>query len=78
VHGKIDSNDQLVDSEISDLELAESYEGGRHRFDGRIVLDHSGPFGYTVRVLPSHAAMATPADLDLIALPQESTAYTAI
>jgi hypothetical protein len=26
--------------------------GGRHRFDGPIVLDRGGAFGYTVREIP--------------------------
>ena len=52
MHGKIDSEDQLVDTTVASSGLAETYEGGRHRFDGDVVLDHSGAFGYTVRVIP--------------------------
>ena len=37
VHGKIDSDDKLVDTTIEDLALAESYDGGRFRFDGDVV-----------------------------------------
>jgi len=32
--------------------LAESCDGGRYRFDGPIVLDRGGAFGYNVRVIP--------------------------
>ena len=44
VHGKIDSNDVLTDVTVRDLELGESYDGGRYRFDGDITLDRGGPF----------------------------------
>jgi len=35
----------LTDVTVQDLDLAESYDGGRYRVDGPIVLDHSGAFG---------------------------------
>ena len=41
MHGKIDSDDLLVDTTVEDLALAETYDGGRHRFDGDVVLDRS-------------------------------------
>ena len=52
LHGKIDSNDVLTDVTVKDLALADTYDGGRYRFDGDIQLDRGGPFGYTVRVIP--------------------------
>ena len=51
------------------LALAETYEGGRHRFDGDVELDRAGPFGYTVRVLPQNDLLASPAELGVVALP---------
>jgi starch phosphorylase len=68
VHGRVMGEDQLVTTAIADLHHAESYEAGRHRFEGRLVLDRPGPFGYTVRVLPKHAGLASPAELGLVAL----------
>ena len=50
------------------LALAESYEAGRHRFDGRLELRRTGPFGYTVRVLPKHEYLANPAELGVVTL----------
>ena len=67
MHGRVKGEDQLVGTAIADLHLAESYEAGRHRFEGRLVLDRPGPFGYTVRVLPKHAGLASPAELGLVA-----------
>jgi glycogen phosphorylase len=68
VHGRVKGEDQLLAASIADLQVAESYEAGRHRFEGKLVLDRPGPFGYTVRVLPKHAGLASPAELGLVTL----------
>ena len=49
------------------LSLAETYEGGRYRFDGSVSLDRTGPFGYTVRVVPKNELLASPAELGVAA-----------
>jgi len=69
VHGRSNGEDELSDTTIASLAVAESYEGGRHRFDGEVVLDHSGSFGYTVRVIPRNDLLISPAELGLVALP---------
>ncbi|HET9500723.1 MAG TPA: alpha-glucan family phosphorylase, partial [Marmoricola sp.] len=69
VHGRVKGEDQLRDPAVLSLGLVESYEAGRHRFDGHLALDRPGPFGYTVRILPRHDALANAAELGLIALP---------
>ena len=51
------------------MTLVESYQGGRHRFDADVSIDHSGAFGYTVRVVPRNEALASVAELGLVALP---------
>ena len=53
----------------AELGLAETYEGGRYRFDGDVSLAHAGAFGYTVRVLPRHPLLASDAELGVVALP---------
>jgi starch phosphorylase len=68
VHGRVKGEDNLVAPSVSSLHVAESYEAGRHRFEGHLVLDQPGPFGYTIRVLPHHPALAGPAELGLVAL----------
>ena len=68
VHGRVRGEDELVDTSVTDLTLGETYEGGRHRFDGHLELDRAGAFGYTVRVLPRHDALANSAELGLVAL----------
>jgi starch phosphorylase len=67
VHGRVKGEDAILEPAITTLELTESYEGGRHRFSTSLVLDRPGPFGYTVRVLPHHAALASAAELGLVA-----------
>ena len=39
------------------------------RFSGSVELGFPGPFGYTIRVLPSHPLLASRADLGLVAYP---------
>lgn len=69
LHGRITDNDNLVDTHAESLTLVESYEGGRHRYDGHVGLSSTGAFGYTARVLPSHPHLAGPAELGCVALP---------
>jgi len=69
VHGRIRDEESLVDTRVADLSLGETYEAGRHRFEGRVALDTTGPFGYTVRVLPRNEHLASPAELGEVTLP---------
>ncbi|GAA1153624.1 alpha-glucan family phosphorylase [Nocardioides aquiterrae] len=69
VYGRSNGDDELLETGIESLHVAESYEGGRHRFDAEHVLDHSGSFGYTVRVIPRNDLLASPAELGMVALP---------
>ncbi|MCR1782404.1 alpha-glucan family phosphorylase [Nocardioides carbamazepini] len=68
VHGRVDAEDDIVAASVVPLALVESYDGGRHRFDGEVALGHSGPFGYTVRVLPANPLLVAPAELGVVAL----------
>jgi starch phosphorylase len=67
VHGRASESDELRDIETAPLAFAESYEGGRHRFEGDLVPTRTGAFGYTVRILPKHAGMANAAEMGLVA-----------
>ena len=69
VHGVIDHEDDLVGTTTGSLSVAEAYDGGRYRFDGTVTLDHSGGFGYTVRIIPKNALLASTAELGVVALP---------
>ncbi len=68
VVGTADPRDlALIDTTATPLALAETYEGGRHRFDGHRQLSRAGSFGYTVRILPRNPNLASPAELGLVA-----------
>ena len=69
VHGVINSEDVLVDTTVSVLQAGETYEGDRYRFDGEVVLERSGPFGYTVRVVPHNDLLISNAEMGIVALP---------
>ncbi|MET0740456.1 MAG: alpha-glucan family phosphorylase [Candidatus Nanopelagicales bacterium] len=71
VLGRVDDHDTLTEPAISVLQPAESYEGGRWRFDGISELRRAGSFGFTVRVLPRHALLASGAELGLVAWPPQ-------
>jgi glycogen phosphorylase len=68
VHGVVTAEDTLVNTQVESLQAVESYEGGRHRFDGSVQLQRTGGFGYTVRVVPRSALLVSPAELGVVAL----------
>jgi starch phosphorylase len=69
VHGSMGHDDVLVDTRAESLRLAESYEGGRHRFEGQVKLASTGAFGYTARILPKNEHLAAPAELGCVTFP---------
>jgi len=69
VHGVVTAEDTLVNTRVESLAAVESYEGGRHRFDGSIQFERSGGFGYTVRVIPRNEFLISPAELGVVAVP---------
>ena len=69
VHGVIDGDDELVDTTVTQLALADGYDGGRYRFDGEVQLRRGGAFGYTVRIVPRHSVLASVSEMGLVALP---------
>lgn len=67
-HGRTDRRgDDLHDITTLALAPTETYENGRHQFSGDLVLNTSGAFGYTVRILPKHQGLVAPASLGLVA-----------
>jgi starch phosphorylase len=76
LHGRVDDSDQLQDPSTTSLKPAEAYEAGRYRYDGEVRFDRTGPVGYTVRILPSHPLLASPAELGLVAWPPPPQAMT--
>lgn len=67
VHGKVSEADELGSFTVAALTPSETFEAGRHAFAGDVRLDASGPFGYTVRVVPKHRGLSSIADVGLVA-----------
>ena len=65
--GRAEESDELEDIVVAELDPKEDLGHGRHLFHGSLVINRSGSFGYTVRVFPKHSALASKAELGLIA-----------
>ena len=69
VYGRLGDDDELVEPSYVTLTADDSAPAPHTRFSGSVELGQPGPFGYTVRVLPSHPLLASRADLGLVAYP---------
>ncbi|MGW1409343.1 alpha-glucan family phosphorylase [Streptomyces sp. NPDC002403] len=73
VAGRVDAADAISDAQLFPLKPAGGQDlEGRWLYEGPLALDRTGPYGYTVRVLPAHPLLATGAELGLVALPAEA------
>ena len=73
VSGRVDDADRITDATAVSLKPADRADlDGRWRYEGPLELGSTGPFGYTVRILPAHRLLASSAELGLIAVPAES------
>jgi glycogen phosphorylase len=64
-HGALEE-DHLVDTGTLDLAPAQDLGDGRWQFTGSLVIDRSGAFGYSVRVLPQHELLTSTAEMALV------------
>ncbi|MEV2235544.1 glycosyltransferase family 1 protein [Streptomyces phaeochromogenes] len=72
VSGRVDSEDGITDGTAAPLKPAGGPDlEGRWLYEGPLSLDRTGPFGYTVRILPTHRLLASSAELGLVAVPSE-------
>jgi glycogen phosphorylase len=69
VYGPAGDSDEILDPVRSRLDLDGAVTDGVARYTGAAELGQPGPFGYTVRVLPSHPLLAGPAELGLVTAP---------
>ena len=65
-YGRVSETDHIHERKYAGLSPVGDLGGGRHKFCGTITVDRSGPFGYTVRVLPAHPERADKAELGLV------------
>jgi glycogen phosphorylase len=75
-YGRVDESDRIVDAETAHLLATEEYEHGRWRFEGPVPLGRTGPFGFTVRILPKHRLLVNPAEMGLVSEPVPPPAGT--
>jgi starch phosphorylase len=61
-YGRADDANTLHDIHTSPM-TAVSSSDGIHHYEGNVPLERTGAFGYTVRVLPHNALLASPAEL---------------
>jgi starch phosphorylase len=75
-YGKVGPHDELMHPSYAKLTVGSVDDDGRAHYTGTVPLDRTGAFGYTVRVVPYHPLVATPAELGLIAVPEEPAGMT--
>ncbi|MET9410910.1 glycosyltransferase family 1 protein [Streptomyces sp. NPDC002935] len=72
VAGRVDTDDRIGDAVCVPLKPTGGPDlEGRWVYEGPLSLDRTGPFGYTVRILPTHRLLASAAELGLLAVPSE-------
>ncbi len=74
VYGRAGDQDEILDPRLRVLQLEEPPSNGSvARFAGQAELGRPGPFGYTVRVLPAHPLLSSPAEMGLVTFPPATT-----
>ncbi|HEX6858192.1 MAG TPA: alpha-glucan family phosphorylase [Streptosporangiaceae bacterium] len=76
-YGRVGDDDELASPAHAALALETPPDGqSAARYAGEVELGGPGPFGYTVRVLPAHPLLATPAELGLVTFPDAPAGLT--
>jgi starch phosphorylase len=74
VYGQAGDSDEILNPVRRTLVLdGEPGHDGVARYVGQAELGEPGPFGYTVRALPSHPLLSNPAELGLVTMPAATT-----
>lgn len=74
VSGRVDADDRIADATTVPLKPVSGPDlEGRWLYEGPLALDRTGPYGYTVRILPSHPLLASGAELGLVAGPPDDS-----
>nr|NLD40950.1 glycosyltransferase family 1 protein [Actinomycetales bacterium] len=67
LYGRVREDDNLVDFRVTPLANGQDLGGGRYAYTITHELSVAGPFGYTVRVVPANAALASDTEMALVA-----------
>jgi glycogen phosphorylase len=77
VYGRTADADEIIDPSYATLTAEDAAPGGAQlRYSGEVRLERPGPFGYTVRVLPSHPLLSSRAELGLVTYPHGPAGMT--
>ncbi len=72
VSGRVDGEDRITDAATVPLKPTAGPDlDGRWVYEGPLSLDRTGPYGYTVRILPAHRLLASGAELGLVTSPSQ-------
>ncbi|WP_255952044.1 alpha-glucan family phosphorylase [Streptomyces odontomachi] len=72
VTGRVDAEDRITEASSFPLKPSSGPDlADRWTYEGPLTLGRTGPFGYTVRILPAHPLLASGAELGLVALPED-------
>ncbi|MFF7373409.1 glycosyltransferase family 1 protein [Streptomyces tricolor] len=72
VSGRVDAEDRITDATVVPLKPTGTPDlEGRLLYEGPLSLDRTGPYGYTVRILPTHRLLASNAEMGLVTVPSE-------
>ncbi|MEU1708903.1 glycosyltransferase family 1 protein [Streptomyces sp. NPDC005706] len=75
VSGRVDAEDRITEATAVPLKPTGSPDlEGRRLYEGPLSLDRTGPYGYTVRILPAHRLLTSAAELGLVTVPSQDTA----
>lgn len=66
LHGAVGPDDEIAEFRVTALALDDTYEADRYGYSGDVELTATGPFGYTVRVVPRHPALTSVASAGLV------------
>ncbi|MFF0782515.1 glycosyltransferase family 1 protein [Streptomyces sp. NPDC003720] len=75
VSGRVDAEDRITDATAVPLKPTGAPDlEGRRLYEGPLSLDRTGPYGYTVRILPAHRLLTSAAELGLVTVPSQDAA----
>ena len=74
VTGRVDADDELRDPRVTPFPAGEDVEVGLRRYEGTVSARRAGAIGYTVRVVPHHPLLVSPAEMGLAVVPSGLTA----
>ena len=71
VTGRVSGDDRLYEPRVNPFPTGVDVEDGLRRYEGTVEAKRAGAIGYTVRVVPHHALLASQAEMGLATLPAD-------